>query len=414
MAAFCASLWAGEAALDRLPGGLRVNTDERIASYQKLAGSDPEDLHYQNLLAGAYIQKMRETTDFGYIDRAGKLVLHVLSVEPANYEALRLRSEIGLERHRFREVAEFSRQMIGTAPDDAWNWGTLGDALMELGQYDGAAGAYQKMVALRPNQSSYNRASYYRWVMGDAEGAIAIMQQAIAAGSPSPENTAWCLNDLGNLYFKTGRLADAAQAYSSALRMFAGYYPAHAGLGRVQAAQGKFDDAIQSFERAQMAVPMPEYASALAHLYRRAGKRLEARRQLELLDVIDKMARATQEKTNRNLALVFADQDKNLARSLELAQAELEGRGDVYTYDALAWALYKNGKLVEAARAAGQALQFGTPEPSFYYHAGMIAHALGNNAGAVKYLERALALNPRFDPRQAEIARATLHCRPHT
>ena len=118
------------------------------------------------------------------------------------------------------------------------------------------------------------------------------------------------------------------------------------------------------------------------------------------------MARANQEKTNRNLALVFADQDRNFA--LELAQAELEVRGDVYTYDALAWALCKNGKLVEAARAAGQALQFGTPEPTFYYHAGMIAHALGNKAEAAKYLERALALNPAFDPRHAEIARTTL------
>ena len=88
--------------------------------------------------------------------------------------------------------------------------GTLGDALMELGQYDGAADAYQKMVSLRPNQSSYNRASYYRWVMGDAEGAIAIMQRAITAGSSAPENTAWCLVDLGNLYFKSGRLAAEA------------------------------------------------------------------------------------------------------------------------------------------------------------------------------------------------------------
>jgi tetratricopeptide (TPR) repeat protein len=160
LAACGASIWAQDAVLDRLPPARRILTDERIASYQKLASAAPEDLHSQNLLAGAYIQKMRETTDFGYIDRADKLVLHVLSVEPANYEALRLRSEIGLGRHRFREVAEFSRQMIGIAPDDAWNWGTLGDALMELGQYDGAAGAYQKMVTLRPNQSSYNRASY--------------------------------------------------------------------------------------------------------------------------------------------------------------------------------------------------------------------------------------------------------------
>jgi len=386
----------------------RMKTDERIAAFEKLANSKPDDLHYKNLLAGSYIQKMRETTDFGYIDRASRIVTQVLSAEPENYEARRLRSEIGLERHQFAEVAALSREMIAAAPDDAWNWGTLGDALMELGRYDDAAEAYQRMVTLRPNLSSYNRASYYRWVMGDAKGAIAIMQQAIQSGSPAAENTAWCLVDLGNLYFKTGRVSEAEQAYRSALKTFDGYYPAHAGLGRVEAAQGKLGEAIESYRRAQSAVPMPEYAEALADLYERAGRKAEARRQIDLIEVVDKMARANNEKTNRNLALVFADQDRNLARALELAQAEMEVRGDVYTYDALAWTLYKNGRLEEAEHAAGKALQFRTEEPAFYFHAGQIAAALGKKGEAAKYIERALELNPRFDLRQAEIAAATL------
>jgi tetratricopeptide (TPR) repeat protein len=406
-AVVCAALAVrGEDAVRR--AAAPVTTDERIASFEKLSRAKPDDLHYQNLLAGAYIQKMRETTDFDYVDRASRIVTQVLAVEPENYEARRLRSEIELERHHFAEVAELSRQMIAAAPDDAWNWGTLGDALMELGRYDVAAEAYQKMVTLRPNQSSYNRASYYRWVMGDVKGAIAIMQQAIASGSPASENTAWCLVDLGHLYCKTGRLAEAEQAYRSALATFNGYYPAYAGLGRVQAAQGKFNEAIESYQRAQSAVPMPEYAAALADLEERTGNRAEAHRQLELIDVLDKMARAGNEKTNRNLALVFADHDRNLARALELAQAELEVRGDVYTYDALAWALYKNGRVEEAERAAARALAFETPEPAFYHHAGLIAAAMNKKAEASKYLKRALELNPRFDPRQAEIAGRTL------
>jgi tetratricopeptide (TPR) repeat protein len=407
--AVCSAMWAQEADSDRLlAAAARMKTDERIAACQKLAVSKPDDLHYQNLLAGVYIQKMRETTDFGYIERAEKLVAHTLTAEASNYEALRLRSEIGLERHHFAEVAGFSREMIRIAPDDAWNWGTLGDALMELGQYDDAADAYQKMMSLRPNQSSYNRASYYRWVMGDAEGAIAIMQRAIEAGSSAPENTAWCLVDLGNLYFKTGRIEQAADTFSEALRTFPGYHPAHAGLGRVKAAQGKLAEGIESFKRAQAVVPMPEYAAALADLYERTGKKDAARQQLELLDVVDRMVKANNEKTNRNLALVYADQGRKLDRALELAQAELAVRGDVYTYDALAWVLFKNGRYAEAEQAAGKALRFGTPEPAFYFHAGMIASALRKERDAAESLKHALVLNPHFDPRQAEIAETTL------
>jgi len=408
-AVLCTVSWAQEADSDRLvAAAAHMKTDERIVAYQKLATAKPDDLHFQNLLAGAYIQKMRETTDFGYIERAEKLVAHTLTAESSNYEALRLRSEIGLERHHFAEVAGFSREMIRIAPDDSWNWGTLGDALMELGQYDEAADAYQKMMLLRPNQASYNRASYYRWVMGDAEGAISIMQRAIDAGSPAPENTAWCLVDLGNLYFKTGQLDRAAETFATALRTFPGYHPAYAGQGRVLASQGKTAEAIESFQKAQAVVPMPEYAAALADLYERTGKKEAARRQLELLDVVDRMVIANNEKTNRNLALVFADQGRKLGRALELAQAELGVRGDVYTYDALAWVLYKNGRYAEAEQAATKALRFGTPEPAFHFHAGMIAVALGKKDAAAKNLDRALALNPKFDRRQAEIAGVTL------
>ena len=391
-----------------LASAAHMKTDERIAVYQKLSVAKPEDLHYQNLLAGAYIQKMRETTDFGYIDRAEKLVTRTLASESNNYEALRLRSEIGLERHHFAEVARFSREMIRISPDDSWNWGTLGDALMELGQYDEAADAYQKMMSLRPNQASYNRASYYRWVMGDAEGAIDIMRRAIDSGSPAPENTAWCLVDLGNLYFKTGRLDEAAATFAEALRTFPGYHPAYAGQGRVLAAQGKVAEAIESFRHAQAVVPMPEYAEALAELYDRAGKKDEARRQMDLLDIVDRMVSANNEKTNRNLALVFANQGRKLERALELAQAELEVRGDVYTYDALAWALFKNGRYRDAEQASERALRFGTPEPAFQFHAGMIAAAMGRKDAAAKSLDRALALNPRFEIRQADIAAVTL------
>jgi len=111
----------------------------------------------QNLLASAYIQKVRESTDFTYLDRASKIVDGVLSADAGNYEAMRLRSEIEMERHHFAQVREYSEALTKIASDDTWNWGTLGDSLMELGEYDQAGKAYQKMVALNSNQASYNR-----------------------------------------------------------------------------------------------------------------------------------------------------------------------------------------------------------------------------------------------------------------
>jgi tetratricopeptide (TPR) repeat protein len=386
----------------------RMATDERIKMYEALARYNPADLHYQNLLAGSFIQKMRETMDPGYLDRASKIVNAVLSAAATDYEALRLRSQIELERHNFTKVADYSRELIASSPEDPWNWGTLGDSLMELGQYDKAAEAYQRMVNMRPDLSSYNRASYYRFVSGDAAGAIEVMKRAIGAGSRSMENVAWCYVDLGNMYFKIGQAGEAERAYLSALRAFPGYYPAHAGLGRAYAAQGKIPEAIESYKRAQASVPLVEYAGALQDLYALAGQPDEARKQAEMVDMIDKMEQAGGLNVNRNLALAYADRDRKLDRALALVEGELRGRRDIYTYDALAWALYKNKKYEEAGKAKEKALELGTPEPAFYYHAGMIERALGQTDQARKHLQRALALNARFDPRQAPLAEAAL------
>jgi tetratricopeptide (TPR) repeat protein len=319
-----------------------------------------------------------------------------------------LKSAIGLERHDFPEVEKHSRRLTEIAPDDPWNFGTLGDALMELGKYSEAADAYQTMVRLRPDMSSYNRAAYYRFVAGDAAGAVEVMKHAIEAGSRSPENVAWCLADLGNMELKIGHLDEAAQAFRAALKLFPGYHPANAGLGRVYAQRGRTSEAIEQFSKAEASVPLPEYAAALEDLYQAAGQPEEARKQAARLAAIEKMDQAAGFPANRNLALAYADHGRNPDRALAMVREEMKSRRDVYEHDALAWVLFQNGQYDEAGQASRKALELGTPEPAFYYHAGMIAKASGDDAGARRHLEKALALNPNFDPRQAATARAVL------
>ncbi|HYL39193.1 MAG TPA: tetratricopeptide repeat protein [Bryobacteraceae bacterium] len=353
-----------------------LKTDDLIAMYSAMAGARRDNPHYQALLASAYVQKTRETTDYSYLDRAVSILNGVLSADSSNYEALRLLTETELERHLFAQAAESSLQLIRISEADPWNWGTLGDAYIEMGDYEKGASAYQKMVALRPDLASYNRASHFRFLYGDVDGAVAIMQKAIQAGSPMKENVAWCLVDLGNIYLKTGRNGLARDAFQEALRAFPSYHPGYAGLGRVLAEAGNTQGAIENYRRAQQITPMPDYAAALFDLYNRTGDDAQAAKQMELLEMIDRVSRANGEQANRNLVFAFADHDVKLERALELAQGELEFRRDVYSYDALAWALYKNRRYGEAKIAMDKALQLGTPEPQFQRHARAIAEAM--------------------------------------
>lgn len=359
-------------------GTVRLKTDERVSMYETLVKTKPDNLHFQNLLAGAYIQKVRESMDYSYLDRAAQILQNVLSADSRNYEAARLRTEIALERHDFKLAAEYSRSLTEWSASDAWNWGTLGDSLIEMGDYDKAAEAYQKMVNLHPDLASYNRAAYFRFINNDVDNALKFMNMAISAGSSMAENTAWCEVELGKMQLKTGKTPQAEQSFQAALRYFPNYHPALAGLAQVRAEMKDWKGAIANMKLAQQATPFPDYAAALFDYYTAAGLPAEAQRQKELIQIIDRLGQAGKEKANRNLALIYADHDWNLERSLELAKNELEVRGDIYTYDALAWSLYKNGKYPEASEAMAKALRFNTPEPAFRKHAELIARALKN------------------------------------
>jgi len=138
------------------------------------------------------------------------------------------------------------------------------------------------------------------------------------------------------------------------------------------------------------------------------GDETAAQQQYDTVELIATLATTDEALVGRQLALFYANQDTQLHSALTAATAELNGRPDVYGYDVLAWVLFKNGRLDEAAAASEQALRLGTPEALFYYHAGMIAAAQGNTEQARQHLSHALELNPHFDFLQAQIAQETL------
>jgi tetratricopeptide (TPR) repeat protein len=383
-------------------------TDQRIAAFEKTLKAAPKDARAQAGLAAAFIQKVRETTDFAYLNRASSLVDAMLAADPKNYDALRLRAEVATHRHDFPAAAALARTLLERNPSDAGAYGMLGDSLMELGQYDAADNAYQQMISLGANLASYNRIAYHRFVTGKGNEALSWMLNAVRAGSQTPENLAWCLVEFGDMLVKTGHVDDAREAYRQALTTLPGYHRALASEARLAAANGEFDKAIAGLKQAQAVIPLPDYAAELAAIYAKLGRTADAEQQRKLLDAIDRLGQANGEKGNRALAIAYADEGRNADRAVALATAELETRHDVYAYDALSWALFRAGKQPEAEAASAKALALHTPEPMFRYHAALIAQAAGDAARCETLLREALALNSAFAFPQAADARARL------
>src|SRR5262249_14588785 len=99
----------------------------------------------------------------------------------------------------------------------------------------------------------------------------------------------------------------------------------------------------------------------------------------------------------RTLAQFYATKNRDIEEAVRLAEAELKVRGGPYTDDALAWALYRAGKLPEARVVSDRALRLGTKDAVLIYHGGAIRIAAGEVEAGQKMVRRALEYNPRFD-----------------
>jgi len=126
------------------------------------------------------------------------------------------------------------------------------------------------------------------------------------------------------------------------------------------------------------------------------------------VEKIGRLDRAAGVVYDRQRALFNADHNRHLDEALALARGELRLRHDIYTYDTLAWVLFKKGAFAEAAAASQKALAWKTRDASLWYHAGMIAAAGKQNGRARNYLERALSINSHFHPTAPAQARAVL------
>lgn len=375
---------------------------------------DPENFVALNMLAGYHLQRLRETGSLDYLDRAQRAARASLAALPAERNAggLAALAQTEYAAHEFTKARDHALRLTQLDPGKSGPYGTLGEALVELGDYDGARVAFQKMTSLSSGTGTETRLA--RLALLDGEPAVAkrhyfnAISYALALPDPPRETLAWCRWQMGETAFSVGDYPAAEEDYRAALTTFPGYFRALASLGRVQAARGDLPGAIKSYEHAVNIIPDPSFVAALGDLYQMAGRKQEAAAQYALVEAIGHLSTLNGTLYNRQLALFYADHDRKPSQAYASAVREYAVRRDIYGADALAWTALKAGKLAVAQKAIREALRIGTRDAKLDYHAGMIARAAGDTASARASLQRALALNPQFDPLQAPIARRTL------
>ena len=381
-----------------VPASAGGSLDAAIASLESRVEAVPDDWRASAALGSAYVQQGRVTGDPSAYPLAQVALRRSLALRSTgNAGALVGLGTLAAARHDFADALRWGRRAVRAAPFDADAYGVLGDAQLELGRYRAAFASFQRMVDTRPDLASYARVSYALELRGNVAGAIDAMRAAfdLAAGGA---DAAWTAAKIGQLHFGAGRVGPAEAWFRRALAADPRSMDAEAGLALVAWATGDLRGAIGGFERVSARFPSPEHVATLGELYAAAGDREAAAAQFELVRAEARLFRVNGVDTDLEIALFEADRPGSGSAR----------RTSVHVADALAWALYANGRYREAAIASDRALRLGTRSALFLFHAGMIRLRLGDRAAARALLDEAFDINPHFSVRWSPVLRATL------
>ena len=362
-----------------MPGAPRTTASgllQRIDEMEARLRAQPDDAGAAVLLADALLRQARATNDGRPAGRASEVLNAALKGHPGQYDVLRMLGAIDLSRHRFRDALDVGRRSRDLRPDDAWNYGVMGDAQLELGEYDLAFKAFDTMMTLRPNAAAYARVAYARELQGDVEGALAAMQMASKATAPNdPESQAWYAAQTGELYLKLRRLDEADREFRRAVFLFPNYPLAMFGRGKVLVARGDRDGALAVYLEQLKRTPTLDLAARIGDLYAALGDAAQSEHYYQLAE---DLAGPGVAQTEAFLPLFLADHDRKLSDAVAMAEAVASVRHDIFTEDALAWAYFKVGRVEDAYAASQRALRTGTRDEAMLSRAARIRAAAGH------------------------------------
>ncbi|MBT8061525.1 MAG: sulfotransferase [Gammaproteobacteria bacterium] len=203
------------AAAEKLPD--RVNTHLALGRALMMAGKRDEAAtvmeHALALDPGrAAVTRASDALQEGRTQEAEKTLREYLQQNPDDPIALRLLSQIAMDKQRRRAAVRLLKRAVEVAPDFVLAWNNLAEVQMKEEQYEGALESVGRAIALDPRQPQ-----------------------------------AWSVK--GNILSRAQRHEEALQAFDTALKFAEAHSGALSSKGHVLKTIGRTDEAIGCFRQ---------------------------------------------------------------------------------------------------------------------------------------------------------------------
>lgn len=324
-------------------------TQEKVAELKTKIAAKPNDIKSRLQIATIYIAEARITGEHPYYYPAiHKILDGVLSMDSKNFEATVLKASVYLSQHKFQDAKALAEKARAISPTNAFVYGILVDANVELGNYKEAIAASDKMQELKPSLEAYSRASYLREIHGDFKGAIEAMKMAVEAGLPGSEPQCWSRNTLADLYLRTGDLKNAEEHYKVNLLLRPSYAFSLAGLASVEEKRKNYTKALQLLDSAAAILPEFSFHEKMADIYALQG---DSQKAMAKYAEVAEMLRED-EASGHTVALEMAQLYTKMNRLDEAEKyvlQEYQARpGNIDVNKELAWIHFKKNNIAKA------------------------------------------------------------------
>jgi len=317
---------------EKIQQGKEWDFVQNFYSDQKEAlNKDPKDHNARLQLAELFIKEARVTGEHGhYYPAALKLLNKILESGTTDsnilFQTNVTKAGVQLSLHEFKDALATAQNALKLNGTSAQIYGVLVDCYVELGDYDKAVAAADKMISIKPDIRSYSRIAYLREIYGDVDGSIKALSLAIKSGYPGYEETAWAMQTLGELYTRYGKKDLAEKVYNEILQTREDYPFAIAAIGDLRFQEGDIDNATKKIQEAMDIIPEVGYYLQMAHIYKLQEKDEELKAIVkEIFAMLEDDVQA-----GHNMNLEYADMYLHLLddpeKALEYAQKELEKR----------------------------------------------------------------------------------------
>jgi lipopolysaccharide biosynthesis regulator YciM len=279
-----------------------------------------------------------------------------------------LRADLHVRFHRLPEA----RRELARHPDTlACTQGRaiLADVLVQVGEVDDAEALVRRLVEEERTWDHVARLAHLTLVRGDVEAADQLYAEAEdEITAKSMRSYSWVEVERGRLRVLTGEPERARQHYVRADRAYTGHWTVRQRLGELDALEGRTSKAVERLERVLARTGRPEVSQTLAALYARLGDAVRAREHRDRAMAVFLSSAMRGEVHYLHHLVELAGP----SAAVGWARRDLELRPNHLTRSALAVALLREGRNVEAEEQMVRALSTGLRDPRLLARAAVV------------------------------------------